>query len=134
MFDGLRVSSNKIEFVTINSLIAEFSIRSLAGPDKTGCVQQAYTSLAPLSFKACAAKVIVPAVSIMSSIIIAVRPSISPTIFITSATFGLGRRLSIIAIGVFKMSASLRARVTPPWSGDTTTHSSGSMLGSFSKC
>ena len=27
------------------------------------------------------------------------------------------------------MSASLRARVTPPWSGDTTTHSSGSMLG-----
>jgi len=43
----------------------------------------------------------------------------------TSATFGFGRRLSIIAIGVFKMSANLRARVTPPWSGETTTHSSG---------
>jgi hypothetical protein len=35
----------------------------------------------------------------------------------------IDRRLSIIAIGVFKMSANLRARVTPPWSGETTTHS-----------
>ncbi|CPJ51716.1 Uncharacterised protein [Staphylococcus aureus] len=77
---------------------------------------------------------IVPAVSIISSIIIAVRPSISPTMFITSATFGLGRRLSIIAIGVFKMSANLRARVTPPWSGETTTHSSGLIFGSSLKC
>ena len=51
-----------------NSLIFEFSIRSIAGPDKTGCVQQAYTSLAPLSTKAFAANVIVPAVSIISSI------------------------------------------------------------------
>ena len=47
-----------------------------------------------------------------------------PMIFITSATFGLGRRLSIIAIGAFKRSAILRARVTPPWSGETTTISS----------
>ena len=44
--------------------------------------------------------------------------------FITSATFGLGRRLSIIAIGAFKRSAILRARVTPPWSGETMTISS----------
>ncbi len=42
-------------------------------------------------------------------------------IFITSATFAFGRRLSIIAIGACKNSANLRARVTPPWSGDTTT-------------
>ena len=29
------------------------------------------------------------------------------------------------------MSANLRARVTPPWSGETTTHSSGLILGHF---
>jgi len=45
-------------------------------------------------------------------------------IFITSATLAFGRRLSIIAIGAFKNSANLRARVTPPWSGETTTTSS----------
>ena len=73
-----------------------------------------------------AAIVIVPAVSIISSIKIHVFPSTLPTIFITSATFGLGRRLSIIAIGAFKRSAILRARVTPPWSGDTITNSVGS--------
>ncbi len=56
----------------------------------------------------------------------AVFPLISPTIFITSATFGFGRRLSIIAIGVFRRSAILRALVTPPWSGETTTVDSGS--------
>ena len=48
-------------------------------------------------------------------------PLTSPIMFITSATFARGRRLSIIAIGAFKNSANLRARVTPPWSGETTT-------------
>ena len=43
--------------------------------------------------------------------------------FITSATLALGRRLSIIAIGAFKNSANFLARVTPPWSGETTTAS-----------
>ncbi|CPN22555.1 Uncharacterised protein [Staphylococcus aureus] len=32
------------------------------------------------------------------------------------------------------MSANLRARVTPPWSGETTTHSSGLIFGSSLKC
>ena len=66
----------------------------------------------------------------MSSIRIQVFPSMLPTIFITSATFGFGLLLSIIAIGVFNASASFLARVTPPWSGDTTTTSS--ISGSFS--
>ena len=64
-------SGNTIEFVTTNSLIFEFWIRSIAGPDNTGCVQQAYTSEAPFSTRAFAANVIVPAVSMMSSIKIA---------------------------------------------------------------
>lgn len=61
-----------MEFVTTNSLILEFSIRSIAGPERTGCVQHAYTSAAPFSTNALAARVIVPAVSIISSIKIAV--------------------------------------------------------------
>ena len=65
----------------------------------------------------------VPAVSIISSINTATFPFTSPIIFITSATFAFGRRLSIIAIGACKNSANLRARVTPPWSGETTTMS-----------
>ena len=49
-------------------------MRSIAGPDNTGCVQHAYTAFAPLSISASAATVIVPAVSIISSIRIAVFP------------------------------------------------------------
>ena len=111
--------------MTISSFICEFSIRSIAGPDNTGCVQQANTSFAPLAISASAATVIVPAVSIISSIRIAVLPLTSPTMLITSATFGFGRRLSMIAIGAFIRSAIFLARVTPPWSGDTMTSSSG---------
>ena len=68
IFGDCFVSGNSIEFVMTNSLIFELSIRSIAGPDNTGCVQQAYTSFAPLSIIAFAAIVIVPAVSIISSI------------------------------------------------------------------
>lgn len=32
---------NAMVFSTINSLIADFSILSIAGPERTGCVQQA---------------------------------------------------------------------------------------------
>ena len=45
----------------------------------------------------CAALHSVPAVSTMSSMITQVRPSTSPMMFITSATFAFGRRLSMIA-------------------------------------
>src|SRR5580704_12913874 len=46
---------------------------------------------------AVAADVNVPAVSMMSSTMIAFLPRTSPTMFMTSLTFGAGRRLSMIA-------------------------------------
>ena len=55
-----------------------FSIRSMAWPDSTGCVQEASTSRAPALFRASATLVRVPAVSTMSSTIRVVRPSTSP--------------------------------------------------------
>ncbi|MNI91370.1 hypothetical protein D3C73_1490180 [compost metagenome] len=85
--------------VTTSSLSGDLSIRSIAGPESTGCVEQAYTSAAPYSIRALAASTIVPAVSMISSTRIAVRPFISPIIFMTSDTLGSGRRLSIIARG-----------------------------------
>ena len=50
-----------------------------------------------------------------------VRPSTSPMMFITSDTFGRGRRLSMIARSDSSRLASARARTTPPTSGDTTS-------------
>jgi hypothetical protein len=44
--------------------------------------------------------------------------------FITSDTFGRGRRLSMIARSDSSRFASARARTTPPTSGETTTTSS----------
>ena len=44
--------------------------------------------------------------------------------FIISETFGLGRRLSTIAIGMLRPSAKARVLVTLPRSGDTATTSS----------
>ena len=60
--------------VTISLSIGDFSIRSIAGPDSTPCTAQASTRAAPLSFSAVAAFVIVPAVSMMSSWMMQVRP------------------------------------------------------------
>ena len=42
---------NGIVSVTTNSVIWELFIRSIAGPDKTACVQKAVTLLAPLDMK-----------------------------------------------------------------------------------
>ena len=63
------------------------------------------------------------AVSTMSSMITQVRPLTSPMMFITVATFGRGRRLSMIARSASSRFASARARTTPPTSGETTTRS-----------
>ena len=41
-----------------------------------------------------------------------------------SATLGFGLLLSMIATGQSKATAILRARVAPPWSGETTQISS----------
>lgn len=87
----------------------------------TGCVAQAYTSIAPSSNKASAPFMRVPPVSIMSSITIQVFPFTSPTIYITSDSFGAGLLLSIIAIGRCNLDANALALATPPTSGETTT-------------
>lgn len=100
-----------------------FSILSIAGPLRTPCVQQASTSIAPLSISALAAFVMVPAVSIISSSRITFLPLMSPMIFITSLTFAFGLRLSIIAIGIFSFSANFLTLVTLPRSGETATKS-----------
>ena len=118
---------------TTSSSIHEFCILSIAGPERTGCVQHAQTFLAPLARSASAPFTIVPAVSIISSTRITFLPSISPMIFITSETFGFGRRLSTIAIGTSILSANFLALVTLPRSGDTTTVSSFSEANSSLK-
>ena len=73
---------------------------------------------------ALAALQIVPAVSIMSSMMMQFLPSILPMMFMISDLFGSGLLLSMIAIGQFSISAMFLARVTLPWSGDTMTRSS----------
>src|SRR5699024_810791 len=69
---SIRFSSvRKIESETTTSSKSESSKRWIAGPDNTGCVQQATTDNAPASLIADAARVMVPAVSIMSSMMMA---------------------------------------------------------------
>ena len=58
-----------------------------------------------------------------------VLPFTSPMMLITSITFALGRRLSIIAIGTPNFSATFLALFTEPRSGATTT----SILPCFAK-
>jgi len=107
--------------VTTTSSSDESAIRCTAAPESTACVQYASTRVAPCSFSASEARHSVFAVSTMSSMITQVRPSTSPMMFITSDTFGRGRRLSMIARSASSRFASARARTTPPTSGDTTT-------------
>src|SRR6185369_16133075 len=107
--------------VTTSSSITDAAMRLTAGPDSTACVQYATTRTAPCSFNAFAASQSVFAVSTMSSMITHVRPFTSPMMFITVATFGRGRRLSMIARSLSSRFAIARARTTPPTSGDTTT-------------
>ena len=56
------------------------------------------TEAAPLSITALAALVRVPAVSMMSSTMMAFLPLTSPTMFMTSVTLGAERRLSMMAM------------------------------------
>ncbi|MPN12675.1 hypothetical protein SDC9_159994 [bioreactor metagenome] len=115
-FSSLRrmVSSSTTSSSTL------FWMRSMAGPDNTAWVAQATTLLAPISLMALAAPHRVPAVSIMSSMMMTSRSFTSPMMFITSETFARGRRLSTMARGRPRRSAKVRARVTEPRSGETT--------------
>src|SRR3954454_9767778 len=92
--DFFASSESGIEFETTTSRKHDSSIRLTAGPDRTACVAQAETLVAPFSIKASAPFTSVPAVSIRSSTIRQLRPSTSPTTFITSATLASSRRLS----------------------------------------
>ena len=98
----------------------EAAMRSTAGPERTPCVVQASTRLAPASMIAVAAAQTVPAVSIMSSMITAAQPVTSPMMRISSTWFARTRRLSMIASVASRRFAYARARSTPPASGETT--------------
>src|SRR5574337_809500 len=107
-FLDILSSGSGMVFVTITSSRTDPSIRSSAGPEKTGCVQLAKIRFAPFSRSAGTACVRVPPVSIMSSTIITSRPSTSPTMCITFASLGAVRRLSINARGRQQVSHQLR--------------------------
>src|SRR5208283_3949239 len=83
----LAAALSGIVLVTTTSVIGESTRFSTAGPESTGCEQQAYTVLAPFSISACATFTSVPAVSMRSSMMRQVRPLTSPITFITSAPF-----------------------------------------------
>ena len=97
LFDSRPGGDSGIVLVTISLSIGDFSIRSIAAPDSTPCTAQAITREAPFAFSADAPLVMVPAVSMMSSCRMQVRPSTSPITFITSAVPSSVRRLSITA-------------------------------------
>ena len=75
-------------------------MRSYALPDNTGWVIAARTLLAPRSISMSAAMQIVPAVSIMSSTMMTLRPSTSPMAVMLPTTLALARSLCDMMIGV----------------------------------
>ena len=74
----------------------------------------------PCSSSTSAALQSVPPESTMSSTMMQCRPVTSPMMFITSDSPGRSRRLSTMASCASMRLAMMRARTTPPTSGDTT--------------
>ena len=103
-----------MELVIISLYKGEALILATASLDKTPCVTAAYTLVAPNSYNLLTANNNVPAVSTISSQMIQVLPSTSPTIEKISALFGYGLLLSIIAIGTFKLFAKRLVLTSPP--------------------
>ena len=120
-FDFFKFWRSVIVSVITISSSSEASIESIASPEKMAWVAYATTCVAPCFFKADAASHSVFAVSTISSIMTHVLLATSPIMFITSDTFGFGRRLSIIARSEPKIFAQARALTTPPTSGETIT-------------
>ncbi len=114
------MSRNGMEFVVTTASRGDAAKRSRTPGEKTGCVQQAITDLAPRESNAVAPWAIEPPVSIMSSIRMQRFPRTSPMISTTSTMLGAGRRFAIVASGEPSISAIANARRTPPSSGDTT--------------
>ena len=98
-------------------------ILSRACPEKMPWVQAAKTFLAPFFFRALMVAHRVPAVSMMSSTMMAFLFSTSPMMCISSATLGAVRFLSAMARSAFSLRANSRALSTPPASGETMTRS-----------
>mmetsp|Transcript_19533 Transcript_19533/g.65605 ORF Transcript_19533/g.65605 Transcript_19533/m.65605 type:complete len:217 (+) Transcript_19533:499-1149(+) len=112
---------------------AEASMRSAAGLLKRPWVAKANTRLAPKLLSSLAAAQSVPAVSIMSSTMMASQPSTLPTRSVCPTSPALTRCLMMTASAGFMPTASRPslkslARATPPASGDTTTTLSVSTL------
>lgn len=79
----MRYSISALSLVTIESVAtilvkSEAATRSGAGPEKIPCVTKAYTSLAPFSLSSVEALQSVPAVSVMSSMMMHVLLETSP--------------------------------------------------------
>ena len=100
-------------------------MRSMAGPERTPWLAQAWTDLAwPTSMTALAALQREPPVSTISSKRMQSLPSTSPMMFMTSHWLAFWRRLSTMARFIWSFWAKVRARATEPTSGETTTMSS----------
>ena len=101
-------SVSGIVSVTTTSFTSHSFILSIAGPDKTPCVQATYISFAPNFLITFTVSKIEPAVSISSSNINAFLPSISPITLVAIALSSFpSLLLSIKAIGHLKCSAYL---------------------------
>ena len=96
--------------LTITSRTGAFFSRSTAGPESNPWVAAMTTSVAPRSTSRLAALTTVPAVSIMSSTSTHVRPAISPTTSVATATLctPFGRRLSMNASSTSSRGLELR--------------------------
>jgi hypothetical protein len=119
--------SPTIEFVTITWSNLEFRIFSKAFPVNRPWVAKHETLKAPFSLRTFVAYAKVPAVSIISSIMIACLPYTFPTRCIEPISPAFFLCLMIIANEVYltptecKRAWKFLALVTPPASGDTTT-------------
>lgn len=120
--------------VTTISSISEFLMFLKAFPENNPCVANDLTVNAPSSFSTFDASERVPAVSIMSSMIMACLYATEPTKFMLPILPAPSRCLIIIAKVTFYIPNALSlfrkflARPTPPASGDTTTMS---FMGNF---
>ena len=124
MTAGAFSRSGTVSVTTICAMSSQRSSRSNAGGENRPWVAAAYTLVAPSSRTFFAPSTRVPAVSIMSSIMIATLPCTSPISMVISTSLCSGRCLVRTASDAPSFSAKLLASFTRPASGDTTTRRS----------
>lgn len=132
IFPAVRAYSFSLagmELVTITWSSNELRMLSKAFPLSSPCVAKQETDRAPLCFRTLVASTSVPAVSMISSIMIACFPYTLPTKCIVPISPAALRCLMIIASEVsftptdVSKAWKFLALVTPPASGETTTMS-----------